>query len=148
MNPVTPTRKPINKHLALGGAPIAQDSPLGDLSNAVRDLRLGGGSAAAGSKGKGVLSRKGGTDGLPVAASAEVNITKDWDGPEAKLGRTKSSGTSVVSTQRALYAPYPLCCADQCLSDTHGPPPPARMLSVGTASSLPLGQVALLASHS
>lgn len=103
MKPQTPTRRPQNKHLILGGA-VAQDSPLGDLSNALRDTRLDRG------KGKAGLGRKDGFEshGKSTSLPVESRVTKDWDGPEAKLKKAKTAGLGPVSGR--------ICCS----GDYHG----------------------------
>lgn len=96
MNPQTPTRRPHNKHLALGGG-VAHDSPLNDLSNALKDTRLdrgGHGKAKAG------LSRKDVFDVHPKAPTLESRVTKDWEGPEAKLKKAKAASLGAVSSAK------------------------------------------------
>lgn len=86
---------------------MAQDSPLGDLSNALRDTRLDRG------KGKAGLGRKDGFEsrGKSSSLSVESKVTKDWDGPEAKLKKAKTAGLGAVSGR--------IRCAD----DHHGQQP-------------------------
>lgn len=94
MAPSTPVRKPLNKHIshAANGNGMPMDTPLGDLSNAFRDTKPTGGD-----KGKMAASKqKGRLDSIPAAAT-EVRITRDWEGPEAKVSRPKLATVPSVS---------------------------------------------------
>lgn len=98
MNPQTPTRRPHNKHLALGGGGgVAHDSPLGDLSNAVRGPTEARGAHHG--KAKSALSRREGFDTHPRSLALEARVTKDWDGPDAKIKKTKATNAGIVSAQ-------------------------------------------------
>ncbi|CAO1616708.1 unnamed protein product [Jaminaea pallidilutea] len=81
--PMTPTRQSAYKK---GNGP--QESPLSNVSNALRDTRLG--PVAGSSKVRGKTARKEHADTLPYAAPAEISITRDWEGPEAKVGTSRS----------------------------------------------------------
>ncbi|CAO1616055.1 unnamed protein product [Sympodiomycopsis kandeliae] len=105
MNPQTPARRPVNKHLALAGG-VAQDSPLNDLSNASKDPSRG-----VHGKSKAVLGRKDGFDSHPKSSvSLESTITKDWEGPDAKAKKPKSTslgarGDRFVTASRSGTGP-------------------------------------------
>lgn len=100
MAPSTPVRKPLNKHIS-HAAGMVHDTPLGDLSNAFRDTKPAGG----GDKGKmGASKQKGRLDSIPAAAT-EVRITRDWEGPEAKVSRPKLATVPSVSSRSVKSTP-------------------------------------------
>lgn len=107
MNPVTPAQgHSKGKCIGTGHIGAGHDTPLGEISNVVRESRTPGLSGDKVNKSKVALVRKERSDTLPTATMSEISITRDWDGPEAKVSlRPKSSGIGAGVSRRAERSP-------------------------------------------